>query len=240
MSAQAPKCSDITLPEFGRLINDLIQKLTGQKAKFWLKSFKKFLRKENPWIPFEIIMKKGISNPANSGNWQFLIQESLKALANMGMHIFDGFLEKVACPPVVQILDQDVAVVSVRLGDMLSLEEIARCTYSDILSAAEEKFDFVPCDHVNGLVAISILVKMIKGQSSNKAPLVNYVICSEVVKVGDLERLPSIAVWYGDKSYLGEQDRQGMITLSAIEMVGHPSLLLFRDPDLRLLFLSAR
>jgi hypothetical protein len=238
MSAQAPDCSDITLPQFGRLINDLIQKLTGRKAKFWLKSFKKFLRKENPWIPFEIIMKKGISNSANSGNWQFLIQQSLTALADMGMHIFDGFLEKVDCPPVAQTLGQDVAVVSVRLGDMLSLEEITRCNYNDILSAAEEKFDFVPCDHVNGLVAISILVKMIKNQSSHRAPLAKYVICSEVVKDEDLERLPSIGVWYGDKSYLGEH-KQGMITLQAIKMPGNPLLNLFKDPELRLLFLSA-
>jgi hypothetical protein len=45
----------IALDEVSGLINDLLAKLSGPKGRMWLSAFKRFLRKENPWLanPFE-------------------------------------------------------------------------------------------------------------------------------------------------------------------------------------------
>lgn len=220
MSAKnTAQCSEITLPEIGGLIINLIQKLMGKRARFWLNALKRLDRKENPWIPFRKIMEV-----PSGGRHTSRVKDSLEILSKMEIQVFD-------CMYTIE--DRTVShlsanadlpkhdIVLLKIGDLLTLEERQTYNYRQLLKKAAEH-GFEPCDLRSGLMASVVLVResMSDGMGHGYP---EYIICTEPMLCVEPdggkqhERVPKIAIKKGDRSPFGEHE-QGLITRIAVDM----------------------
>ncbi len=248
MSTQT--CSDKIIPsEIGGLIADLFAKLSGPRARFWLKALKRLARKENPWISFEKVLEF-----QEGGNFA-TTEKLLEQLEGMNLMIFGGLRGFVEGMKEVEqsILDHPLpnnlelpahSIIDVRLGDLTTLEERSWFTYKDICAKAQEEYGFDQCDPGPGLAAAIKLVEECKLLEYRNGPPRNYIICSETFQSGEdgVERLLNIHSWPGDRKLHGEQ---GSVCLYAINSRLKAPNQAFMDtvnaitnPETRLLFKS--
>ncbi len=77
---------EITLEEYTRLLGEFHKRLTGENARDWLDAFKRFLRKEEPWI-ISSRWKKNIWTQARMGLKRPL-KELVNTILSQGFKIF--------------------------------------------------------------------------------------------------------------------------------------------------------
>lgn len=232
MSAQDANSSGITLPEIGGLMKDMIDKLLGKNGRRWLVWWKHFLRKENPWLP----TKKFFSFRAGAA--PLSMGDVLISLNQAGLPTPEFIRENADHPyfkPFYSELENyknfpEFSLVAIRVSDLLSSEERATFTYSDILKRVED-MGFTPCDVLNGLIGVRYLVED-QTQTLENKPL-SFVICSEAFKQQGIvgQSLVTGIIW------AGKRDNQGSINL---ETVDHPdySLRFQSNPDCLMIFMS--
>lgn len=250
MNAKKQTYSDITLPEFGGLMRDMMDKLTGKRAQFWFRALKRLLRRENVWPNFEKLAEEvRTSYRAVTG----LLDENtlIEDLKKLGVSVDDSVSKlaeweiKKRAGELTLGNHQQYDVIAVRLGDLLSRDEMEKLTVEEVLTKAEE-CGFDRSDLWSGLLVAKKLA-----QETKKATLPPhmmgtgklYVICTKVLKAhGDdkWDRLPSFHLWLGDQS----KDKlrpQGTVTLDGVRaQLPHPDYqTLWGDmlnPETRLVF----
>lgn len=207
MKASSAPSSAITLADFAGLIKDLIDKLTGKKARFWLNSFKRFLRKENPWPPVRTLF-------ANKKRFQLFanLKDVLKGLEEVKFHMsdldrvnFDSLPESNYLAKELGCDDFEYSVVGIRVADLLTPSERLFMTYNEMLAKAET-LGFYPCDVFSGLVGVVSLIADQLHSSSGQS--LNFVICSHSFVDADkfTQRLYQGIIWAGEKSPNGRGD----------------------------------
>lgn len=182
------KCSDITLVEITGLIQDLFGKLTGKRPQLWLKAFKLFLRKQNPWIPFkEILVVPNRTKEASADAIDRRIN-IMKRFDELGIEIWKGLgnhYHKILAPgtPSMFPIRGAHSVVSVDATDLLTLEEIKKFSYEDILKKAEREYDLYPCDILEGVEAMEHIVKETQKSPYSDQEKIRHLICSKTIEV---------------------------------------------------------
>lgn len=234
MKALSAPSSAITLADAVGLIKDLMDKLTGKRADFWLRSFKRFLRKENPWPPVRILF---------SDKWRSLLNVYLgKALATAFEEAhFKADLKDInlELSPEYDALakefgtegDLRYSVVAIRVADLLSPNERANMTYRDMLEKAKT-LGFFPCDVFSGLTG---LVSLIGDQRHSIEGPIRFVICSHpfVDENKVTQRLYQGIVFPGENP-----NYRGSMCLQTIGSTVDWSLRFESDPSYLMIFIS--
>lgn len=210
MSAKNTKESVITLPESEGVLRDLLQRLTGKRARSWFNALKRFLQKENPWIPMEKItwVPKDYGNIATA-------HMSFSHLKNrLGMNLDSSWDEVFACDSKVKfeeypeefVLVPPHDIVSVRIGDLLTPEEAMSFGYNDILRKAREEHGLATCDLRSGLYAICKLVKNAMSDDFNMGAT-RYTLCIKPIASHRPQTVPLFSI------YCGKCEQQGTVLL---------------------------
>jgi hypothetical protein len=232
MKAPRATSSEITLVDFAGLMKDLMDKLLGKKAVFWLKSLKKFLRKENPWPPIRKLFTFTVGNtPAPIEIISKIFEEtgfSTPCLENFSYH--PNFNPKPWDFKDTKSFRPQFSLVGVLVSDLLSAEERVAFTYPQILERAEE-FGLTPCDILNGFNGVAPLIRDQTLSHVNK-PL-SFVICSTPFEEqgGLIKRLLTGIIWPGEVS------KRGSMNLQTIDHEEY-SLRFQSNPDCLMIFMS--
>lgn len=227
--------SEITLAEATGLIRDLLDKLIGKRAQFWLSAFKRFLRKENPWPPMQ---KLSGERPLGTAPCNF--DCCITALEEVGVDC--SAIKKYSRQVGMTMIHlEDLSIhstrpvfhmVEIRVGDMLSPEERVKFNYDDLLVRAGE-LGLTPCDVTNGLAGLVITTgDLLRGQVAMKR---RYVICSEpYLQEGDgYQRIFDATIWPGS----GTKNNGSIMPVGLDRSEVNP-LNFQRDPEVRMIFMS--
>jgi hypothetical protein len=110
----------LTLPEVGGPLTDFVKKLESDQGEEWLRGFKKFLRKENPWEKpetFKIIeigtykdvksLRKALEQSgARIGDWASNILNKTKlSKSRQSLDLVDASVEELGFPQGAQLQD---------------------------------------------------------------------------------------------------------------------------------------
>jgi len=248
------QCSVITVPEIGGLIKNLMDYLGGKRAQFWLKAFKRFLRKENPWIPFQKVL--GLDSTSTDTNtW---IGGDLQKVRAEGIDIFDELANLKGRPhkdyPGMLIYEIPIdigcpipqhSVVAVRIGDLLSREELLSFTYQQILNKAKEEHALDWCSLRAGLNAWEVILEGSKNKDSSDRNI-HCFICTEpfcfLEDAQTVHRIPMLCASDGRTGKTGKENERGYACMYLIDGdVNTPPPYTknsLRNPDAILLFRS--
>jgi len=237
------QCSVITLPEIGGLIKNLLDYLGGKRAQFWLKALKRFLRKENPWIPFQKVIEVPPRMQTSTS-----IEDQLEKLRKAGIDVFQDLprIEKEArlsgdCILLEAPLNLGIdlpqhSVVAVRAEDLLSVEERLKLNYQQILEKAKEEYGLDWCSLAQGLDAWEVLVEENKNEDEQDRNLVCF-ICTKPFRLSgdipeDIFRIPMMSASVGKMTKSGKDDERGyacMYSLNGDYLRNPKAVLLFRS-----------
>ena len=234
----------ITVPEFGVLIKTLAEYLGGLRASFWLKAFKRFLRKENPWIPFQKVIDVGERLMTGIS-----IEGHLEKLRQVGIDIFKELpeIEKEArlagdcilleAPLRLGIDIPQHSVVAVRVRDLLSVEERLNFTYQQLLDKARKEHGLDWCSLAQGLDAWKVIVEDQKNEDEQDTNM-NCFICTKpfILSGNTMSRVPMISVVVGRMTKSGNE--RGYACMHAIDYDPEFSPNPLRKPNTVLLFRS--
>ena len=171
-------CSEITLPQVGGLITDLLSKLMGKKGKMWVEAFRRFLRKENSWN-FKIVMDvpRGM---------KVLFVDILDELVRLDVDVFPNLKEvldtnqRSLFPIDYSKYEGGIQVVAVKLKDFIpSLDVIGVWGYTEIIEHAKKSGFIIP-DASDGLTfGLKAVAKIISLQAIGEVG--EYFVCSELL-----------------------------------------------------------
>lgn len=221
--------SEITLLEASGLIKDLFEKLTGNRWRIWLRGFKKFLRKENPWIRTDEISRGIHSGKPDIEHARHAAINSCSFLRDFNIKIWKCFREFLDDPEAfkkVAVTKQEelfylksYSHVAVRLGDLLSAKDIGKVGYEKILEIAQEEHGLYPCAMYYGIADLGDIATRHAAMNRND-PLDSYILCTEIIEQDGAQKLP--AMWIRINGDCGEEDR-GILTLMDIRLPKKPS-----------------
>lgn len=231
----------VTFAEAARLTRELNDRLLGSRGRLWYEAYKRFLKRETPFIRTDKIIEEPL-------DWLSL-KTQLGYLKSLGeMTHFDTALELKDTTPIRND-DKRRYIVSVRLGDLLTADQLLNTSYADLLKKACEEFGLDPCSLKSGLEGVARLVETQRRLPFSNSHCTNYVICSHPFQLPgeDVKRVPLASIWPGRRELDPAQHRnQGWICLLSIDTsIGVPNTHMmptvnsFQNPEMRLLFIES-
>lgn len=178
----------------GGLFGSLLKKLLGPNGRLWLRRLKKFDRREDPFVRAQEVGLVSAMDPVQ--NLDGLIRKLQDQGVSVSLEIWHPMMPNIREVAARRPYEQSPSgkrFFSVRLGDLMSMEEVSRCTYADVLAALADE-GFAPCDYWSGLCALGIVIGYYRSLDPDfqaSPPLISFLLVSDPFCVGESERYHS-------------------------------------------------
>lgn len=178
----------------GGPFGSLLKKLLGPNGQLWLRRLKKLDRKEDPFIRAQEVGRVSYVDPAQDlGGLIGSLQDQGVSVSPETWHPMMPNIREVAARRPYEHPPSGKRFFSVRLGDLMSMENVRQCTYADVLATLADE-GFAPCDYWSGLCALGLVVGYYRSLAPDfraSPAVVSFLLVSDPFCVGESERYHS-------------------------------------------------